>query len=248
VNITGGGVIPAGVTAEASLSVRADDIVATLPADVGNDVRLMVHTTPVVEDESAFGGMSMRDDGGFECTSGWSVRNVSSDRFGVSTAGHCAGINEIVHPGDGVHGWTFQAQHRGVWGDVQWGSTAQPEPDDFYSDADTIRDVTAIEARSNISVNESVCVYGRSSDDRDCSLEVQDVSQSCTNSGVTNNRLVLMNGDTQVPGDSGGGWSLGTKAYGSHKGQCKPDFPNRETFSVAALYDEALGVRVTCGC
>jgi len=82
----------------------------------------------------------------------------------------------------------------------------------------------------------------------DCSLEVQDVSQSCTNSGVTNNRLVLMNGDTQVPGDSGGGWSLGTKAYGSHKGQCKPDFPNRETFSVAALYDEALGVRVTCGC
>lgn len=141
-------------------------------------MRLTVHTAPIVEDESAFGGMRIRDDGVFECTSGWSVRNVSTGTFGVSTARHCAGVNQIVHPGDAVHGWSLRGEHRGAYGDVEWGSTAQPEPDDFYADADSIRDVSSVEARSNISVNESVCAYGRSSNYRDCSLQVRDVSQT----------------------------------------------------------------------
>lgn len=34
-----------------------------------------------------------------------------------------------------------------------------------------------------------------------------------------------------------------TTAYGSHKGNCA-DVPGREVFSVADLYDEALGVSV----
>lgn len=143
---------------------------------------------------------------------------------------------------------THQAEHRGQWGDVEWKTSTEAEPDDFYSDATTIRDTAAIEARANISVNESVCGYGRSSNDRDCTLDVQDVSQACTNSGVFNDRLVLMDGDTLIGGDSGVGWSLGNTAFGGHKGNCNPDFSNNDSWSVADLFDEAIGVRVACGC
>ena len=248
VNVTGRGVVPAGVTVEPGLPRTVADIVPLLPAGLRGSVQLTVHDQPNVHDEAAFGGMWVRDDGVNECTSGWSVRNLNTGALGVSTAGHCAGINQINHPGHGVHNLNFQSQHRGQWGDVEWHTSPQPEPDDFYADAATIRDVAAVEARGNITVGESVCQYGRSSNDRDCSLEVQDVSQACTNSGVFNNRLVLMNGDTAIGGDSGGGWSFGNTAYGGHKGNCNPDFPNRDAWSVAALFDEAIGVRVTCGC
>lgn len=246
VNITGG-VIPAGVTARPGLPAQAADIVAALPAGVRGAVRLTVRETPNVSDEAAFGGMWVRDDGANECTSGWSVRSIATDTPGVTTAGHCDGINEINHPGHGVHTLVHQNEHRGQWGDVEWKTSTEPEPDDFYASATDIRDTTAIEARANISVNEAVCAYGRSSNDRDCSLSVQDVSQSCTNSGVFNDRLVLMDGDTQIGGDSGGGWSFGTIAYGGHKGNCSPSFPDLEVWSVADLFDEAIGVRVVCG-
>lgn len=38
------------------------------------------------------------------------------------------------------------------------------------------------------------------------------------------------------------------RAYGGHHGNCGPDFLNRDVWSVAALFDEAIGVRLTCGC
>ena len=38
--------------------------------------------------------------------------------------------------------------------------------------------------------------------------------------------------------DSGGGWSYDYRAYGSQKGWCG----NKDAWSVADLYDEALGV------
>jgi hypothetical protein len=85
-------------------------------------------------------------------------------------------------------------------------------------------------------VNEAICAYGRSSNQRDCSLEVQDASIAC---GALN-RLVQMNGDTQIGGDSGGGWSFNFTAFGGHYGNCD----GRDSFSVADLFDEALGVFV----
>lgn len=54
-------------------------------------------------------------------------------------------------------------------------------------------------------MGESICQYGRFSNSRNCSLEVQDVSQACTVSGIINDRLVLTNGDVGISGDSGGG-------------------------------------------
>jgi hypothetical protein len=95
-----------------------------------------------------------------------------------------------------------------------------------------------------MTIGESVCQYGRASNSRDCTLEIQDVSQACTNDGVFNDRLVMMNGATSVRGDSGGPWSFGVTAYGSQKGQCQPNFPNRDTWTAADLYDIGLDVRV----
>lgn len=118
------------------------------------------------------------------------------------------------------------------------------EPPQFYASQTDLRDVTAVETRANISENESVCLYGRSSNDHNCSLRVENVSQACTNDNVFNNRLVMMDGDVGITGDSGGGWSFGGTAYGSHKGNCCPDFVENEAFSVASLYGAAIGAEV----
>ncbi len=112
--------------------------------------------------------------------------------------------------------------------------------DDYYSTATTIADVVSVEARANISVGEGVCQYGRASNSRDCTLNVFDVSIACTLSGVFNDRLVQMNAITSVPGDSGGPWFSAGRAYGSQKGHCN----SKDAWSVADLFDEALGVTV----
>jgi streptogrisin C len=227
----------------AMAAVRADQVLASLPAEFRSGVRVELVDEDIAIDEHAYGGMWVRDDGVNECTSGWAVTNGVTT--GVTTAGHCDGINEIVEPGVGVHALTHQAEHRGQWGDVEWKTSTHIEPDDFYASANDIRDVASVEPRANITVGEAICVYGRSSNSLDCSHTVFRTSISCTNSGVFNDRLVAMNAkNTTIGGDSGGGWSFGLTAYGSHKGGCTVDNVLRNVFSVADLYDEALGVTV----
>jgi hypothetical protein len=126
------------------------------------------------------------------------------------------------------------------YGDVEWHTSNVAEDALFYASSSTIRAVLYLEARSGISVNETVCQYGRASNDRDCSLHVDDTSIACTLSGVYNNRLVQMNAITSTFGDSGGPWFYIYKAYGSQKGWCN----SKDAWSVADLYDEALGVEV----
>jgi streptogrisin C len=194
---------------------------------------------PVVEPQGAFGGMRLQDDGAFLCTSGWTVRRIADGVRGVTGAGHCnPGLNQINHPGHGVHPTFFRQEHIGQWGDVEWYTTNEVEGDDFYSDEfGNIRDVSGIEPRANIAVNEIVCFYGRASNRRDCSLRVANPDVFC---GWPQQKLVQMNGSVTLGGDSGGGWSVNFTAYGGHYGIC---FFN-SSFSVADLFDEALGVTV----
>lgn len=96
--------------------------------------------------------------------------------------------------------------------------------------------VAAVEPRANIAIGESICVFGRASNDRDCSLRVENPNVFCG----TPQKLVQMDGFVTEGGDSGGGWSWGTTAYGGHYGYCF----NKSSFSVADLFDEALGVVV----
>lgn len=245
VNITGGGRIPVEVTIEAGLSSMPTQILSSLPSDLRSSIDLTVIDRPVGVDTTSFGGMLVTVSGNGNSTSGFSVVHTASGATGVTTAGHApnAGSNGIVHPGHNVsHTLTFQAEHRGQWGDIQWHTTNYAEPDDFYLNEFTIQDVVGIEARANISLNEVVCQYGRFSNDLDCSLVVFDVSEACTINGVFNDRLVLMNGITSTFGDSGGPWSYGGRAYGSQKGWCVSQ--TKDAWSVADLFDEALGVTV----
>lgn len=236
-SLDGGGRIDATVyDAEFSAS---DVTLAALPAGLAEHVSLTVATESIAATAHAYGGARVRDDGTNECTSGWTVIN-SSGTTGVTTAGHCNGINEIVEDGVGPMALDFRNQHGGGWGDVEWHTSNHSEPARFYSEWGTLRDTRRLEARANISVNENICVYGRFSNERNCDLEVLDVSDSCTIDGTTWSRMVQMNGRAVTYGDSGGGWSLGNRAFGSTFGWCE----SRDMFSVADLYDEALGVRV----
>ena len=236
--LDGAGVITSAVTALPGLPRDPAIVTTALPASMRDSVRLTVHDEDVVVDDHAFGGMRVSSATGGLCTSGWSVYHPNGTT-GVTTAGHCNGINSITEPGVGNHTLTHQQEHRGQWGDIEWKTSAHSEPAQFYATATEIRRTNFLEARGNISVNESVCLYGRSSNNRHCST-VSDVSEACTNSGVFNDRLVLTNHDVGIGGDSGGGWSFDRRAYGSQKGSCS----GRDAFSVADLYDEALGVRV----
>lgn len=248
-NITGKGVIPASVGVEPGLESSAELILQRLPADLRTSVDLTVHPASAFQDFTAFGGMHMRASGTFLCTSGFSVRSVSSNTPGISTAGHCTGLNQVLHIGDAVHSTTRIGEHR-QWGDMEWHTTPVAEPDDFYRDCCNIHDVSSIKPRGQIAIGNILCSYGRTSEVRDCSLRVQDVSQSCTNDDVFYDRLVLMNGLTPIRqgGDSGGPWYFGNQAWGLIKGRCPPTFNHLESFTVADLLDEALGVRVACGC
>lgn len=230
------GAITVVVTAPSRASL--DPVLTGIAPEIAKDITVIVEADPVVEDQGAFGGMKLQDGGIFECTSGWTVRKLSNGVRGVTGAGHCSGIDQINHPGHGVHAAFFQAEHIGQWGDVEWYTTGEFEADDFYADEfNNIRDVAAVEPRANIAIGEAICVYGRASNHRDCSLEVENPDVFC---GFPQQKLVQMNGAVTIGGDSGGGWSFGGTAYGGHFGFCF----NKSSFSVADLFDEALGVAV----
>lgn len=215
-----------------------DPVLAGIAPEIAKDITVIIANAPVVEPQGAFGGMKLQDGGVFECTSGWTVRRIADLVRGVTGAGHCDGIDQINHPGHGVHAAAWKAEHVGQWGDVEWYTTAEFEADDFYADEfNTIRDVAAVEPRANIAVGETICVYGRASNHRDCSLEVENPDVFC---GFPQQKLVQMNGAVTIGGDSGGGWSFNFTAYGGHFGLCF----NKSSFSVADLFDEALGVAV----
>lgn len=212
-------------------------VMEVVPDDLRQDVAVDIGDESMFKDESVFGGMEALDDGSFECTTGWAVTDGVYE--GVTTAGHCNGINQVVNPASGTQSVSHRSQHIGAWGDVEWKRETDQyyyQPDDFYATSFSIRDVQSVEAIANISIGESICFYGRSSDDRDCSLDVHSVSYSC----LSANRLVQMDGDVTIGGDSGGGWSFNYKAYGGHKGDCA----SKNVFSVADYFDEAIGVSV----
>lgn len=203
-----------------------------------DDVTITFQYAPVGEDFSAYGGMTMRDGGRSECTSGWSVVDRYG-RSGVTTAGHCSGIDQIQH-GSTVHVAPYIHQHRGTYGDVEWHLTDQNETADFYASAYSVRSVSSVEPVYSTVRGESICFYGRFSNRRDCSFDVYNPRVSCTVGGISNSNLVAMTGNSAIGGDSGGGWSWGNRAYGSVKGICG----GRSLFSHAGYFPTALGVWV----
>lgn len=171
-------------------------------------------TDPIIEFNKRGGS---RMSGAELCTSGWSVSGPNGD--GVITAGHCNGLDQIEIPGEGVYDTELRyLQAFGSDGDVEYHTTDSAEVAEFYSNGTSIRSVTGIRA-TNTMVNNSVCFYGRSSNNRTCNHTVTKTGASLLFFGsVLVDSLVQATNETSTGGDSGGGWSLSTTAWGVHSG------------------------------
>lgn len=215
-----------------------------LPADLRDDVRISLTDGAAGREEHTRGGAQLLNNNSFACTSGFTVTSFAGVT-GVTTAAHCTnGIDEYNPPnGDPDYGLTFEAGHLGLFGDVQWHTSAHIEPNEFYATSSSIRTVTAVEPWAGIAGNSWYCVYGRASNNRQCD-EVYSTFVNAWSGGVLVSSLVGMTDDNTVAGDSGGTWSFGTEATGGHRGDQWIWFKWRNVFSVADLYPVALGVTV----
>lgn len=213
------------------------DIEAALARDFGPNLEVRGFSTPLGREHTAFGGMEVTDGGVFECTSGFTVAVALPfpPFIGTTTAGHCDGIDGIIHPGAGSHNFAFEEQHLGAWGDVEVHTSTAGHADDFYATSTTIRDVSGRELIGGISVGESVCLYSPQQASRFCA-EVAFTSVSTRGK----NRLVSMDQAVGIPGDSGGGWSFNRTAYGIEEGNGVVGGVFGDLWSVADYFDEAL--------
>jgi hypothetical protein len=177
------------------------------------------------------------------CTSSWNVtRTVSGlTTHGTVTAGHCAGIAKV----DDINGspvlTTFQAQHLGGSGDLEWHTVAAPLPARFHADPSESRSVVSVKTRW--SRNDRTCVFGRTTGVRICDAVFR-TSVNVRFSGVTLRRMVAVTNDNSQGGDSGGGWSFGRAAHGVHGGSSPINGAERDLFSRAERLPNALGVEV----
>lgn len=229
--------------AATELSQRARALESQLPASVG---RVQVTLDPGVASgaEARYGGGRLERSGeaGLSCTAGFSVRN-SAGTTGVATAGHCP--NGLTHEntnGGAEYSVTYRNQHRGAWGDFQWGTTSDTEPDDFYSSSSARRDVTG---RANPSDGQTICRFGHRTGAH-CNT-VEDTSLCVTFDDIETCRLVRMDTDEADGGDSGGPWYYGNTAYGFHTGETSCHFFWRDicdVWSRVTYIDDAMSVTV----
>lgn len=254
VGIQGGGELKITVREQPDLPSQPAEIVQLLPETLRESASVTVTDEASSLQAKSFGGMIMwgidttvQPNELHTCTSGWTV-GVSYGGWkiplGITTAAHCSYIDYLYDPTTSSAVRVYLAgEHLGNWGDVEWhqpvsGTTLETR---FYATTTIIRDVLQLEAWADIGVGESICFYSRLQGVRECDADVLDVSvTSYTEFGTVDN-VVEMDMGVTIDGDSGGGWSWGNKAYGGHHGT----LPNgNSAFSVADLFDEAIGVRV----
>jgi streptogrisin C len=220
--------------------------VPELPAELAARTRITLAPGPVVQPEDVIGGTWLEDSDAFECTGGFTVVDNATGETGLATAGHCNGLDEWDSPIAGVADvtLTFEDEDLGAYGDVQWHSSSDVEPDDFYADSlNNIRDVSSVVSTAGFVVNGTHCVYGRASNNRECD-QVYSTWAITFVGGTLIDRLVMMDDDNTVPGDSGGNWSYSNTAAGIHQGDVWLPFKQHNVFSKASLLPSALGVSV----
>lgn len=233
---------PEATATERAQLVRA--VRSGLPADLRERVSLAIESGVEARTEARNGGGRLEFDasGSLACTSGFNVSN-SAGTTGVATAGHCSnGLTHENTSGGTEYDLTYRSGHRGDWGDFQWHTSTDTEPDNFYSSAGTVRDVAA---RANPVDGQTICRYGQTTGAH-CNT-VEDLSTCATFDGIETCRLVRMDTDEAEGGDSGGPWYSGNTAYGFHTGQVSCGFlwlSTCDVWSRATYIDDALGVTV----
>lgn len=207
-------------------------------------------SAPLVQPEHTYGGAGMRDDGLFECTSGFTVVN-SAGTEGVLTASHCEGINKVDwNDTSGGIVDTYSAPFvdetlpEGTWGDIEWHTTGHHEYGEFWATHSQKRGVFGRIANVNIDVNDNVCRYGRESQNQDCGTVTNtSINTSFTWNGqaVTTLDLVEVKDILTQGGDSGGPYYLSQTAWGIHQGTL---LTGRRAFSKVQNAEFAFSVTI----
>jgi streptogrisin C len=208
-----------------------------LPAHLLDGVEVVQAPGRIVTDEAAMGGQQVFG-GGAQCTSGFSVRRISTGTTGIATAAHCTGMSTIVTP-SGNRSMSFQLQHNGSFGDMEWHTTVDTEVDNYMATPTEERDVSMVWPSNGYAENMVTCVFSRMQGTRSCD---QIYSTSVSSNSASN--LIATDNDSTVGGDSGGPWSFNSIADGIHKGDKWIWFGTRNVFSRAGNLPVALGVEV----
>ncbi len=171
-----------------------------------------------------------------DCTSGFTVQHWNGTT-GIVTAQHCQD-NEVD---DGV-ALTYKLGHDGTWGDFQWHTGPQTEPDDFYSGSSTALEVNGrdVAAWASPVVGQSICKNGKAGF-KDC-----DTVRKKHVCSLIWCELIMTEHQYGVPGDSGGPWFWNYTAYGVHHGwDYDPVWPfDRSLFSDVTFLFNALDIQV----
>ncbi len=204
------------------------------------DVSIIFTNGPITGYHHDYGGNRVLDDGVWECTSGFTV-TAGSD-YGVSTAGHCDGINQYQEEDGYTYRSYYQWQHRGDWGDFEWHTTDHIAYAELYANVGDRRDTLYLESAASINEGDTYCKFGRKTGYSCDKVYLSNVT--ATNGSITQKRLVAMMSQKGAGGDSGGPWFISNWAAGIHHGHGQINGVFRDFWSKADYLDEALSVRV----
>lgn len=175
-----------------------------------------------------------------QCTSGWSVSGPNGD--GMVTAGHCNGLNRFHQPGVPPYSMKYRKQVVGSSGDVEYHTTSHSELAEFYANSIIILDVNDVKRNTSSMMGMRVCSYGRASNVRNCDHVVDSTLASFSVDGTIIGNLVRTDNISNIEGDSGGGFSRSTTAWGVLSGVTHVDV--HSYFTPVARVESLLGVMI----
>ena len=208
-----------------------------------NDITFTVTTGdhPIIDFQSVNGDQLMRRSGTNACTSGWSVNGRNGD--GIITAHHCnkfGVLNQVIDLSNKTH--TLNLRKSAANRDVAYFTTSGTELPYFYISNRYYRPVESIRYVFRMKDKE-VCIYGRATQRRSCGT-VTATGKSGVVDGTTVLKLAQVRGTSTKNGDSGGGWSFGNQAWGTHVGVQEISGVTYRLFMPAREAQSALKVRL----
>lgn len=209
--------------------INSYDIAHDLKSTDEHDFKITITQSeePIIEFHDFRGGsrISQFSNGfGQQCTSGWTGFRFPSPTgpsgYGIMTAGHCTATGQMNfiqnHPVNGSYtlpSWIHFFSQSGTDASFHSRPSIAGVFNTFHARANEIRNVTSWKL-TNSMPGSQVCLYGRSSNNRNCNAFVQAVYLSLFVDGVLVNNMARTSTTVSIGGDSGGGWSWNTQAWG----------------------------------
>lgn len=217
-----------------------------LPAHLRDGVTVTRSDGPIGGTYTTRGGAGLYLGNQFGCTTGFTVEHVESGKRGVATAGHCLVTTYERPRTKGRYGLSFQEEHMGRFGDMEWSTTTRDHPNEFFGGGSRPRTVTKVATKP--AAGTEVCLFGRApvrprtKKPKSCD-QIRYPSLRFTGGSDLGN-LVVMEKHTRVPGDSGGPVYSGSTAFGLITGYVEINGKKHDFWTRADLLPDGLKVRV----